>query len=371
MKGPLWLGLWAGLWGCGGSGLLGEGKPIAGPSLIDTGTDIAPDTGPTDGPEGFPAICVNEWVASNVGGFRLNDGQHPDWLELHNPGRTDAPLEGWRIGDSDDPEEAERLSPELVVPAGGELVLFADGRTELGPQHLALSLDADGETVALFAPDGGGEVWVYEAVESDIALARITDCCVGDDCWAAVRDGTPGVGNADGGDAREVLVEAGSEWRYLDTNSEPEAGWTNHGYSDSAWALGVAPLGYGDAHQVTVLSPGAEGARNISAWFRQEFYVTDAGRLHDLELELLVDDGARVWINGAELLRVNLPEGEVTASTLATATVGGANEIAYIRYAIDGAVLADTGNVLSVEVHQASVTSSDMGMDARLTALRL
>ena len=25
-------------------------------------------------------ICVNEWVASNIGGLRLADGERPDWL---------------------------------------------------------------------------------------------------------------------------------------------------------------------------------------------------------------------------------------------------------------------------------------------------
>ena len=311
-------------------------------------------------------------MAANIGGLRLLDGSRPDWLELHNPGATEVSLDGWTIGDSDDPEDVEPILGSMVIPPGGELVLFADGQPELGPRHLEMSLDSDGESLALYAPDGRGEVVHYGELEGDIALSRNTDCCRGDGCWSFVRHGSPGVGNTDGGDTREALVALGSEWRYLDTNEVPDPSWTTPSFSDAAWARGPAPLGFGDSHQVTFVASGPDGARHPSTWFRQEFFVEAPGELVDMELDLMVDDGARVWLNGTELLRVNLPmDVEIDSSTLANAAVGGSNETAKVRYPIDGALLNESANVLAIEVHQASLGSSDLGMDAQLTALRL
>ncbi|HCH65791.1 MAG TPA: hypothetical protein DFR83_23515 [Deltaproteobacteria bacterium] len=318
------------------------------------------------------ALCVNEWVASNMAGLRLADGTRPDWLELHNPGEEDVALDGWMIGDSEDPLDAEPFDASLVVPAGGELVLFADGRTELGPRHLDMGLDADGEAVALFAPDGRGDVVLYGAVDPDLAVARTSDCCRGEGCWEMTRLGSPGVGNTDGGDRREVLIAAGTEWRYLDTNVEPDASWTQVAFDDSSWARGSAPLGFGDGHHVGTLYGGPDGARHISTWFREAFFVGDAPALHHLELDLMVDDGARLWLNGVEVLRVNLPaDTEITTLTLSVVPVDGISESARIRYAIDGTMLVTGINVLAVEVHQDSSNSPDLGLDVQLTALRL
>ena len=344
-------------------------------SVSADSSDSSDSSLPPDPAEATDALelCVNEWVASNAGGLRLVDGTRPDWIELYNPGTIDVELDGWVLSDSDDPEDGSILDGSMRIPPSSALVLFADGRTELGSRHLDLSLDDDGETVALFAPDGRGEVVHYGAVDPDMALARRTDCCRGeDDCWSFVRHGTPGVGNTDEGDARVFLVGAESQWRYLDTNEAPDAAWTTPEFSDAAWARGVGPFGFGDSHQITTVASGPDGGRHISTWFRQTFYPDDPEQLHDLELQLMLDDGARVWLNGTELLRVNLPtDVDVDPTTLASVAVGGSNETAVIRYAIDGAVLLETANVLAIEVHQASLTSSDLGMHAELSALRL
>ena len=383
--GPLGVMALCSLVACSGSGPPSEpavGAPLAGerglsrPSRPSRAVSVPgpPDEeGASETEDPAPLeLCVNEWVASNMAGLRLADGTRPDWLELHNPGEEDRSLDGWTIGDSDDPEDVEPLDASLVVPAGGELVLFADGRVELGPRHLDMGLDADGETVALYAPDGRGEVVHYGAVEPDLAVARTSDCCRGEGCWEMTRLGSPGVGNTDSGDRRQVLIAAGTEWRYLDTNVEPDVSWTQVAFDDSSWARGSAPLGFGDGHHVGTLYGGPDGARHISTWFREAFFVGDAPALHQLELDLMVDDGARLWINGVEVLRVNLPaDAEIASSTLAVVPVDGISESARIRYAIDGTMLVTGINVLAVEVHQDSANSPDLGLDVQLTALWL
>jgi len=378
--------------GCGSKDLeVGKGPALNTASVDDSGSNTSGDSAGGDSAGGDSAgagpdsagpppaddpleLCVDEWVASNVGGLRLADGKRPDWLELRNNTSTEVSLAGWVLTDSDDLADGVDLDPSLSVPADGVLVLFADGEPHRGAQHLELSLDAGGESIGLFAPDGQGEVLHYGEVQRDMAIMRTTPCCSGGGCWTLRRDGSPGAPTA--GDARETLIALGSSWRYIDTNELPDPTWVTAAFNDSAWALGDAPLGFGDTHLNTVVASGPEGARNLSTWFRQEFYVEDAHRVHDLELDLMVDDGARVWINGDELLRINLPtevegEVEVNETTLASAAVSAINETAVVRYAIDGATLVEGGNVVAVEVHQATASSSDLGLDAQLTALRL
>ncbi len=155
--------------------------------------------GPEDGPPGaaVPALCINELSPANRVSARDEGGRASDWIELHNPTDADVRLAGWSIGDQAEPAEASPLHPDLVVEAGGYLVLWADSSPELGPTHLGFSLSAGGEVVALFAPDGAGTVVSYGPISSDLAAARRTDCCFdpGGGCFGFTFAGTPGAPN--------------------------------------------------------------------------------------------------------------------------------------------------------------------------------
>jgi hypothetical protein len=83
-------------------------------------------------------------------------------------------------------------------------------------------------------------------------------------------------------------------------------------------------------------------------------------------LSLLRDDGAVVYLNGVEVARSNLPSGTLTDATLASASVGAPDETTYWSYSIDPALLQSGSNTLAVELHQASVDSSDLGFDLTL-----
>jgi hypothetical protein len=84
---------------------------------------------------------------------------------------------------------------------------------------------------------------------------------------------------------------------------------------------------------------------------------------------LLRDDGAVVWLNGAEVARSNLPAtGEITAGTSALTGVSGAAENTFYTYTIDARDLRTGQNVLAVELHQFGVTSSDLSFDLELRA---
>src|SRR5262245_28398479 len=168
---------------------------------------------------------------------------------------------------------------------------------------------------------------------------------------------------------QQVLVARGSVWRYLDGGADPGAGWTGSAYSDTSWPQGAAQLGYGDGDEATVVSYGGNAAaKAITTYFRRTFTVSAAAAFRRLDVELLRDDGAVVYLNGVEILRDNMPSGPISATTLAQTAVGGSDESVYVAGTAGVGVLHDGVNVLAVEIHQSSPASSDISFDIGLTA---
>ncbi|MDB6070968.1 MAG: hypothetical protein JWL81_2139, partial [Verrucomicrobiales bacterium] len=107
--------------------------------------------------------------------------------------------------------------------------------------------------------------------------------------------------------------------------------------------------------------------------------VIDPSAIRSLSLELLNDDGAVAFINGVAFAPVNVDPGTavggvsgIGSEKLAAGTKGdGLAETVYDVLTADssvlGALVAGT-NVLTIEVHQGSATSSDAVCDAALTA---
>ena len=78
---------------------------------------------------GFAEIRINEIMASNVRAHPdITDFEdYPDWIELHNASGENCSLRGVHL--SDDPDEPLKWSfPfDASIPAGGFLVVMADG----------------------------------------------------------------------------------------------------------------------------------------------------------------------------------------------------------------------------------------------------
>ena len=45
---------------------------------------------------------LNEFLASNESGIRDEDGDHQDWIEIHNPHARELDLDGWYLSDRSD-----------------------------------------------------------------------------------------------------------------------------------------------------------------------------------------------------------------------------------------------------------------------------
>lgn len=338
----------------------------------DTDTSTG-DTGPVD--TGTPPpppleLCINEFMPGNASVVADETGAFPDWIELHNPGSVAVSLDGWAVGDQPNERPKTKVPDGLGVAPGGFVLLWADGLTDLAGAHLAATLASAGGTVTLYAPDGRGSEVTYAEVPPDFSVARVTDCCEGEGCFSTPFHGTPGGTNAPLPEEVETAIPRGSVWHYFDQGAAV-AGWNAVGFDDSAWPSGPGPLGYGDTYQITTLGYGPDPENKyMTTNYRATVDLHAAAAITEAYVNLNRDDGAIVYVNGTEVVRVNMPDGDVTDATLASAATSGANEGQYWRYDIDPATLSEGGNTVAVEVHQASIASSDLGFDLELVVVR-
>jgi hypothetical protein len=166
-----------------------------------------------------------------------------------------------------------------------------------------------------------------------------------------------------------VLVPAGSMWRFLDDGSDQGTAWRAPEFDDTAWPCGFAELGFGDFDEETVLYAGPTGNQYITYYFRLAFDLTGASSYTSLNLGVLRDDGVIVYLNGASLWRNNMPAGLIGYRTLASTNVSGAAEDTFYSADLAPTALRNGINVLAVEVHQSSRTSSDLSFDLQLTGI--
>jgi hypothetical protein len=106
-----------------------------------------------------------------------------------------------------------------------------------------------------------------------------------------------------------------------------------------------------------------------TAYFRSTFdYRGDMRADHEMRLQLTIDDGAVVYLNGVEIHRDNLPAGPVTYSTLATDNVVSSQRRDVVVLPAEQ-LRFDGPNVLAVEVHQAANGNPDVRFGAQLSVV--
>lgn len=164
------------------------------------------------------------------------------------------------------------------------------------------------------------------------------------------------------------LVSTGAIWKYLDNGSNQDTAWRTLSYSDATWKTGNAEFGYGDEDETTLVSYGNDANNKfLTTYFRKTFNVINKSSISGLELSLLRDDGAVIYINGTEIYRSNMPSGNISYTT--PASIATANASAYEIKTISSSSLVDGANLIAVEIHQNSSTNSDLSFNLKLRAL--
>jgi len=169
--------------------------------------------------------------------------------------------------------------------------------------------------------------------------------------------------------SQTTIVAYGSSWKYLDNNTRP-ANWETSAFNDAAWASGNGQLGYGDGDEATVVNHGGCspiatcGPKYITTYFRKSINITDPSAYVNFTLNVLRDDGIVIYINGTERYSNNMPAGRLH-STLATAAASDDGATPQTATLSSSFFSAGT-NVIAVEIHQNSTTSSDITFDLEL-----
>ena len=164
------------------------------------------------------------------------------------------------------------------------------------------------------------------------------------------------------------MISEGSTWQYDDLGTDLGTSWQLMDFDASSWMSGTGELGYGDGDESTVLSFGDdEDDKHITTYFRKIVDVesSEAGTVNGV-IQLRRDDGAVVYLNGEELFRDNMPAGEIDFETLASDATTGGGESSWTTHPVSMALVTGA-NVLAVEIHQVSSTSSDISFDLELT----
>ena len=88
--------------------------------------------------------------------------------------------------------------------------------------------------------------------------------------------------------------------------------------------------------------------------------MADPDAFDELELYLIFDDAAIVYLNGTEIWRVNLPPGPITYDSFASSE-SSVNELTSNTFPKTLIVTGD--NVIAVEIHQVNDASDDLSFD--------
>jgi hypothetical protein len=165
-----------------------------------------------------------------------------------------------------------------------------------------------------------------------------------------------------------VVMPAGSIWKYLDDGTDQGTAWRAPVFNDSSWQSGAAELGYGDGDEVTVVGYGGVATNKyVTTYFRRSFNVTGVAQLTSLTGQFRRDDGGVVYLNGNEVFRQGMTQEPITSQTLASITVGGADETSFFPSPILLNLLQEGVNTVAVEIHQIStVSSSDISFDLQI-----
>jgi Lamin Tail Domain/Bacterial TSP3 repeat len=160
-------------------------------------------------------------------------------------------------------------------------------------------------------------------------------------------------------------------WSYNQTANLSAVNWFATNYNDSAWPSGPALLYVEDASlpapKNTPLTLG-----RTTYYFRTTFNMPTNPAGFTLTVRTVLDDGAVLYLNGVEVLRVGVTNNPVNYNTFASRTVGDA---VLESFAIPGDHLLAGANVLATEVHQAASGSSDivwgLALDASKTTTNI
>jgi outer membrane protein assembly factor BamB len=162
----------------------------------------------------------------------------------------------------------------------------------------------------------------------------------------------------------ESIIDQGADWQYL-AGSLPGSGWMRPDFDARAWDVSEAGFGYSDDDDKTVLR-NMRG-RYSAVYIRKSFKVSGIDDIRQLGLMINYDDAFIAYLNGKEVVRAGVGRGSgPRASSIKSHEAEG---YGYFRIFEHSDLLREGVNVLAIEGHNDSLTSSDFTLDPFLVAV--
>jgi len=302
---------------------------------------------------------ISEFVASNEASLVDEDGDFPDWIEIHNPTQKTIDLDGWYL--TDDMNDLEKWEfPSVQIAPGGYMIVFASGKDRQSSAielHTNFALRASGESVGLVEPDGVTIAHAYQDYPrqfTDISYGLSSD---------GTRSQTETILVGEGTEARALIPRNGSLGRT----------WTEVTFDNSRWVDGKTGVGY-DYAGLIALDVGAMRNVNQTVYVRILFEVDDVVAIDKLVLRMKYEDGFVAYLNGFEVARANAPsESELTWNSGATANRPDGDAVNFEDFdvTVHKDFLVKGTNILAMHGLNASLGSSDLLILPELVAIQM
>ncbi|MCX7819393.1 MAG: lamin tail domain-containing protein [Kiritimatiellae bacterium] len=176
-----------------------------------------------------------------------------------------------------------------------------------------------------------------------------------------------------------TLVPSNQAWRCFFGTTEPSGGipevaqvartmwgleWTLPDFPDSGWPVGPGGIGFGDGDDATDVYDQMYG-KAVSLYMRRAFVVdgATAASTNLLEFQVDFDDGFVAYLNGVEIARSNLGSvGMLVPYNMPATRSREAGAPVTITVGIASNFLVAGTNLLAIQTHNTSATSSDLSM---------
>lgn len=146
---------------------------------------------------------------------------------------------------------------------------------------------------------------------------------------------------------KTVLVDSNTIWAFKNDGSSLGNGWQTS--PPRYWSWGMAPFGFNTHGVVTSVGAGT----SAPAYFRTSFTAPYGTFYKRAQLNLTVDDGAMVWLNGALVAKRNISTKSGGASALRSVPA-----VKTARVSLPGNLIREGENELAVAVVQYGKDSS-------------
>lgn len=141
-------------------------------------------------------LFINEFMASNSNTIADPDyNNYADWIEIYNSGSTSINLKDYYITDNLSQPQKFKIQNDLIVDAGGYVLIWADDANT--GNHANFKLSADGESIGLFDPSALLiDTLTFGLQQTDVSFGRFPN---GTNNWYKFSPATPGTANLESG----------------------------------------------------------------------------------------------------------------------------------------------------------------------------